>query len=47
MTHRFFPFRELRKRESQRAPDNIYDDGVYEADQHVLEHARGGRPRAA
>jgi 3,4-dihydroxyphenylacetate 2,3-dioxygenase len=36
MTHRFFPFRELPKRESSRAPDNIYDLESYEADQHVL-----------
>jgi 3,4-dihydroxyphenylacetate 2,3-dioxygenase len=36
MTHRFFPFRELRKRESSAVPDNIYDVASYEADQHVL-----------
>jgi 3,4-dihydroxyphenylacetate 2,3-dioxygenase len=36
MTHRFFPFRELRRRESQRAPDNIYDPRYYEADMAVL-----------
>jgi 3,4-dihydroxyphenylacetate 2,3-dioxygenase len=36
MTHRFFDFRDLRKRESQRAPDNIYDPKYYEADMKVL-----------
>jgi len=36
MTHRFFDFRDLRKRESQRAPDNIYDIKYYEADMEVL-----------
>jgi hypothetical protein len=36
MTHRFFTFRELRQRESQRAPDNIYDPKYYEADMGVL-----------
>ena len=36
MTHRFFPFRELRAHESSRAPDNIFDLESYEADQRVL-----------
>ena len=36
MTHRFFNFKELRKRESQRAPDNIYDVKYYDADMKVL-----------
>jgi 3,4-dihydroxyphenylacetate 2,3-dioxygenase len=36
MTHRFFNFKELRKRESSAAPDNIYDPSSYEADQRVL-----------
>ncbi|HEY7477309.1 MAG TPA: catechol 1,2-dioxygenase [Actinomycetota bacterium] len=36
MTHRFFPFRELRNRESSAAPDNIYDLASYEADQLVV-----------
>jgi 3,4-dihydroxyphenylacetate 2,3-dioxygenase len=42
MTHRFFPFRELRQRESQRAPDNIFDMAYYEADMKVLDLLRGG-----
>jgi 3,4-dihydroxyphenylacetate 2,3-dioxygenase len=37
MTHRFFNFKELRQRESQRAPDNIYDRAYYDADMKVLE----------
>lgn len=36
MTHRFFSFKDLRKRESQRAPDNIYDRKYYDADMKVL-----------
>lgn len=36
MTHRFFSFQELRQRESQRAPDNIYDRKYYDADMEVL-----------
>jgi 3,4-dihydroxyphenylacetate 2,3-dioxygenase len=36
MTHRFFNFKELRERESQRAPDNIYDRAYYDADMKVL-----------
>jgi 3,4-dihydroxyphenylacetate 2,3-dioxygenase len=42
MTHRFFNFKELRQRESQRAPDNIYDPAYYEADMQVLEMLRRG-----
>jgi 3,4-dihydroxyphenylacetate 2,3-dioxygenase len=37
MTHRFFDFQDLRKRESQRAPDNIYKREYYDADMKVLE----------
>jgi 3,4-dihydroxyphenylacetate 2,3-dioxygenase len=36
MTHRFFNFKDLRKRESQKAPDNIYDRAYYDADMEVL-----------
>jgi aromatic ring-opening dioxygenase catalytic subunit (LigB family) len=36
MTHRFFNFKDLRTRESQRAPDNIYDRKYYDADMEVL-----------
>src|SRR4029078_2474789 len=32
MTHRFFHFKDLRHRESQKAPDNIYDRKYYDAD---------------
>jgi 3,4-dihydroxyphenylacetate 2,3-dioxygenase len=42
MTHRFFPFRELRRRESSAAPENIYDLESYEADQRVLRMLRAG-----
>jgi 3,4-dihydroxyphenylacetate 2,3-dioxygenase len=42
MTHRFFNFKDLRKRESQRAPDNIYDPAYYEADMKVLDMLKGG-----
>jgi 3,4-dihydroxyphenylacetate 2,3-dioxygenase len=42
MTHRFFNFKDLRKRESQRAPDNIYDSAYYEADMKVLDMLQGG-----
>ncbi len=45
MTHRFFNFKDLRKRESQKAPDNIYDRAYYEADMKVLEMFEQGRPR--
>jgi 3,4-dihydroxyphenylacetate 2,3-dioxygenase len=37
MTHRFFNFKELRRRESQSAPDNIFDRAYYDADMKVLE----------
>jgi 3,4-dihydroxyphenylacetate 2,3-dioxygenase len=36
MTHRFFNFKELRKREAQKAPENIYSLEYYEADMKVL-----------
>lgn len=36
MTHRFFPFRELRSHESS-SPDNIISPEAREADEHVLE----------
>ena len=42
MTHRFFGFKELRQREAQRAPDNIYDRAYYDADMHVLDLMRKG-----
>jgi 3,4-dihydroxyphenylacetate 2,3-dioxygenase len=42
MTHRFFNFKELRQRESQRAPDNIYDMAYYEADMKVLDMLQAG-----
>jgi 3,4-dihydroxyphenylacetate 2,3-dioxygenase len=42
MTHRFFSFRELRQRESQKAPDNIFDMAYYEADMRVLDLMRKG-----
>ena len=45
MTHRFFGFKELRQREAQRAPDNIYDRAYYDADMHVLDLLQRGRPR--
>lgn len=42
MTHRFFNFKELRRRESQRAPDNIYARDYYEADMRVLRMLQEG-----
>jgi 3,4-dihydroxyphenylacetate 2,3-dioxygenase len=42
MTHRFFDFKQLRQRESQKAPDNIYDRAYYDADMQVLEKLRTG-----
>jgi 3,4-dihydroxyphenylacetate 2,3-dioxygenase len=36
MTHRFFPFRELRQHESSAAPENILHKESYEADQKVI-----------
>jgi aromatic ring-opening dioxygenase catalytic subunit (LigB family) len=45
MTHRFFGFKELRQREAQRAPDNIYDRAYYDADMHVLDLLERGDHR--
>ena len=45
MTHRFFPFRELRQHESSKAPENILHRESYEADQRGAAAVRGGRPR--
>jgi 3,4-dihydroxyphenylacetate 2,3-dioxygenase len=42
MTHRFFNFKDLRQRESQKAPDNIYDPKYYEADMKVLDMMEKG-----
>lgn len=42
MTHRFFNFKDLRQRESQKAPDNIYDPKYYEADMQVLDMMEKG-----
>jgi 3,4-dihydroxyphenylacetate 2,3-dioxygenase len=42
MTHRFFGFKELRQREAQRAPDNIYDRAYYDADMRVLDLLQRG-----
>jgi 3,4-dihydroxyphenylacetate 2,3-dioxygenase len=42
MTHRFFDFQDLRKRESQKAPDNIYDRRYYDADMKVLDRMEHG-----
>ena len=42
MTHRFFNFKDLRQRESQKAPDNIYDRAYYDADMGVLEKFEKG-----
>ncbi len=42
MTHRFFPFRELRQHESSAAPDNILHLESYEADQRVLRMMQEG-----
>jgi 3,4-dihydroxyphenylacetate 2,3-dioxygenase len=36
MTHRFFPFRELRQHESSAVPENILHEESYEADQKVI-----------
>jgi 3,4-dihydroxyphenylacetate 2,3-dioxygenase len=46
MTHRFFSFTELRQRETQRAPDNIYDRAYYDADMQVLENLQKGHHAA-
>jgi 3,4-dihydroxyphenylacetate 2,3-dioxygenase len=45
MTHRFFPFRELRNRESSAAPDNIFNVESYEADQRVVKMLEEGDHR--
>jgi len=42
MTHRFFPFRELRSHESSAAPANILGVESYEADQRVLRMLEAG-----
>jgi 3,4-dihydroxyphenylacetate 2,3-dioxygenase len=42
MTHRFFPFRELRQHEGSAAPANILGMESYEADQRVLKMLREG-----
>ena len=45
LTHRFFPFKELRNRESS-SLENIYSPAAREADEHVLELLRAGKHRA-
>jgi 3,4-dihydroxyphenylacetate 2,3-dioxygenase len=42
MTHRFFPFRELRAHESSEAPSNILHPDSYAADQRVLRQMEDG-----
>lgn len=42
MTHRFFPFRELRSHESSAVPDNILGRESYQADQRVLKMLEQG-----
>ena len=42
MTHRFFPFQELRQHESSAAPQNILNLESYEADQHVIRMLQAG-----
>ncbi len=42
MTHRFYPFRELRQHESSAAPANILNAESYEADQRVLKMFQEG-----
>jgi 3,4-dihydroxyphenylacetate 2,3-dioxygenase len=42
MTHRFYPFRELRRHESSAAPENILHRESYEADQKVIGMMRAG-----
>ena len=42
MTHRFYPFRELRSHESSAAPANILHQESYEADQRVVKMMRQG-----
>ena len=43
MTHRFFPFRELRNHESSKAPENILHLESYEADERVIRMLQDGR----
>jgi 3,4-dihydroxyphenylacetate 2,3-dioxygenase len=45
LTHRFFPFKELRRRESS-SLDNIYSPEARAADEHVLGLLRDGNHRA-
>src|SRR5712692_10322489 len=45
LTHRFFPFKELRKRESS-SLENIYSPEARAADEHVLDLLRAGNHRA-
>jgi aromatic ring-opening dioxygenase catalytic subunit (LigB family) len=45
MTHRFFPFRELRQHESSAAPENILGLESYEADQRVVRMLQSGDHR--
>ena len=45
LTHRFFPFKELRRRESS-SIDNIYSPEARAADEHVLGLLRSGNHRA-
>jgi 3,4-dihydroxyphenylacetate 2,3-dioxygenase len=42
MTHRFFPFRELRQHESSKAPENILRRESFDADQEVLRKFEAG-----
>jgi 3,4-dihydroxyphenylacetate 2,3-dioxygenase len=42
MTHRFYPFRELRQHESSKAPENILRRESYDADQLVLKRFQEG-----
>jgi 3,4-dihydroxyphenylacetate 2,3-dioxygenase len=42
MTHRFYPFRELRRHESSAAPENILHRESYDADQKVIGMMRAG-----
>jgi 3,4-dihydroxyphenylacetate 2,3-dioxygenase len=45
LTHRFFPFKELRKRESS-SLENMYSPEARAADEHVLDLLRAGKHRA-
>ncbi|MBA3764436.1 MAG: hypothetical protein H0X05_02875 [Actinobacteria bacterium] len=42
MTHRFFPFQELRQHESSKAPENILGLESYQADQRVISMMQEG-----